>query len=599
MKLHMVKAIMCLACIVTSKVAMSQHPLDTVLLENDKSTSYEALLEEHKLTGLSFAVIDNYKVVFNKQVGMKAHGSKERIDSETAFSTASITKGVVGILAAMLDEQGKLDLDAPVSTYLKRWSMPDSPHTATTPVTLRHLLTHTAGTTQHGFTDFYMGDDIPSLVDSLEGNLPRYDKPISVTFKPGTSWRYSGGGFVIAQVAIEDHLETSLADLAQEMIFAPLNMHNTTFRQHGEKGFLTNIAKVHNQEQEIIKTGIPICPQIAPSGMWSTPTDMAALIIEMQLALSGKKTTTISKSVAQGVTRLETLDGVGGWSVGWMRYEGYGNIDWFSHGGSNTGTGGHVMGSMTKGKGLVIFGNGPNPARIPVINKVRDSVIAQLNWAEEIKGQVADFSPKQKAALQGRYVAPFNDVVEIREDNKELKMVSQFFTAELLPLNNGNFAMDGFSNQFSLRVNPADQKTYITYLRDGSDLLSYAMVKLDKGQKLPAEMAGKDNMQEVLIAYQRWQQAHPNSHLHTARVINREGYDKLKNGQVDAAITLFTVYTKLYPDDANAYDSLAEAYKAIGDIAMSIKHYKRAIEMNPNNVRAKQVLRELMESTSR
>jgi len=207
------------------------------------------------------------------------------------------------------------------------------------------VLSHTAGTTQHGFKDFYVGDELPTLVEVMEGgNLPD-TKKMDVDFIPGTKWRYSGGGYVIAQMAIEDHLGKPLAEIADEHLFTPLNLKNTTMIQPGEKGFPENAAKVHDSSGEIISKGLPVCPQTAPSGMWSTPTDMSLLIIEMQNALANKKTKVISPTVAKLVTR-HILDG---WSLGWAIFYKQGNRPWFSHGGANTGTGGHIFGTMEEG----------------------------------------------------------------------------------------------------------------------------------------------------------------------------------------------------------------------------------------------------------
>jgi CubicO group peptidase (beta-lactamase class C family) len=197
---------------------------------------------------------------------------------------------VTGTIAVMLAEKGVIDLDLPVSQYLKSWVLPASPLTKNKAITIRHLLTHTAGMTQGGFADFYLGDDIPTLIESLNGQkLPRYNKPISVKFEPETDWDYSGGGYVIAQVAIEDVTGKTLAQLAEEMLFKPLGMSHSTMYQHGHPKFLNNVAKVHDSEQKVIGTGLPICPQIAPSGMWSTALDMAKFVIEYQKALAGLK----------------------------------------------------------------------------------------------------------------------------------------------------------------------------------------------------------------------------------------------------------------------------------------------------------------------
>lgn len=75
-------------------------------------------------------------------------------------------------------------------------------------------MNHTAGSTQHGFADFYEGNEIPTIQPSLLGQIPRYDKEIEFLFTPGTSWQYSGGGYVIIQMALEDFLNKPIAELA-------------------------------------------------------------------------------------------------------------------------------------------------------------------------------------------------------------------------------------------------------------------------------------------------------------------------------------------------------------------------------------------------
>ena len=245
-------------------------------------------MAQYGLVGLSAVVFENYQIVWTKTWGHKAINMDEKIDPQTAFSTASISKAITATLFVLLEEKGLIDLEAPVNDYLQRWKLPENEFTKKVPVTFRHLLSHTAGTTQHGFADFYAGDEVPTILESVQGKLPRYDKPIEVVFEPGTQWSYSGGGYTLAQMALEDHLGKSLAELAAAYIFQPLGMQNTTMHQDGDAGFLSNVAKVHNEQGEVIKTGIPICPQTAASAMWSTPTDMAIFMIEIQVSLKKK-----------------------------------------------------------------------------------------------------------------------------------------------------------------------------------------------------------------------------------------------------------------------------------------------------------------------
>ena len=235
------------------------------LAKNDSILySVHDAMKSHGLKGVSAAVFEDYKIVWTGTWGIKDVESGEPIDNNTAFSTASIAKPITATLFAILEEKGLINLKDPVSKYLKRWKLPESEFLNNTELTFEHLLSHTAGTTQHGFDDFYVGDTIPTLVQSLKGQLPDYDKEISFQWTPGSNWSYSGGGYVIAQMAVEDSLGKSLADLADEYLFKPMALKNTTLKQPNEIGFLTNVAMAHDENGDIVGTGLPITQQVAP-----------------------------------------------------------------------------------------------------------------------------------------------------------------------------------------------------------------------------------------------------------------------------------------------------------------------------------------------
>jgi CubicO group peptidase (beta-lactamase class C family) len=572
--------------------------LSQVSLKDGQQQSYEQLLVNTKMPGLSLAIVEDYKIVYTRTAGVKEHGTNQKIDVDTAFSTASISKAVTGTVAAMLAEQGVLDLDVPVSKYLVRWKMPLSNLTKNKPITLRHLLTHTAGMSQGGFTDFYLGDpNIPTLIESLNGvKLPRYKKPISVTFEPGTSWNYSGGGYVIAQVAMEDITGKSLAQLAEEMIFKPLNMTNTTMYQHGNPKFLTNVAKAHDRNQEVIGTGIPICPQIAPSGMWSTAVDMAKWVIDYQKALAGKKSTVISPWVAKETTRIHTTEIMGGWGLGWMRLETDGNLDWFSHGGANTGVGGHVMATMKGGRAILVFGNGPNGIRMPAIDTLRASVVKAMGWKTLIVASSQKADSAVIKSMTGRYLGLRGEVVTVQNNGGTLMMTDgqgSDKSRALIYVGNGRFEIDQFNSQMDVQVNPADGHPYLAYYRKGTDFKSYAMRKLANGVQLPTEVASSGGFEAALAAYQKWQQQYPSSNFASANALNRAGYTQLMQKNFIGALNIFRVYTALHPQDANAFDSLGEAYMTAGDKPKARKSYARSLALNPDNTNAKNMLDKL------
>jgi CubicO group peptidase (beta-lactamase class C family)/TolA-binding protein len=574
--------------------------LSKVNLPDNTTLSYESFIKQAKVTGLSIAVVDDYQVVFSQVSGLKESGTQNKIDNNTAFSTASISKPVTATLVMMLAQQGKLDLDAPVNTYLKRWAIAPSDLTKNKTITLRNLLSHTAGMSQGGFADFHLGDDIPTPIESLNGiKLPRYKTPISIDFEPETNWNYSGGGYVIVQVAIEDLTGKSLAQLAEEMLFTPLDMQHTTMYQNGQAKFLTNVAKVHDIDQKVIRDGIPICPQVAPSGMWSTPLDMAKFTIEYQKALAGKPTKVISTWVAKQTTEVQTLKVSGGWSAGWMRFEAQGNLDWFSHGGSNTGTGGHVMATMQDGKGIMLFINATTQTRNPAITILIDNVVQSLQWTQPI---VSNQQPLPKALVDkitGRYLSPFDQIVTITQEHDKLNYHNPLqigggqFSGELHYLQDNRFALDAHSNTLGLETNPADKQVYLTLFRSGTALKDHAMRKLKQGEHLPFEVADKQDIKQSIQAYKVWQKQSPDSRLLSSNALNNAGYMALAKKDYQAAVNYFSVYSALYPDDANAFDSLAEAYMTKGDTQLALDNYKKSLVLNADNQNAKDMLKKL------
>lgn len=422
------------------------------------SLDIQKKLEQYKLAGFSLVVFENYEIVYSKQFGVKSINSQEKIDQNTAFSTASISKSITALLCHILEEKGLINLDEPVDNYLKRWHLPKSTFTEKNNPTWRQFLNHTAGTSQSGFEDYYEGDTIPTIQQSLLGQIPRYDKEIEFLFTPGTNWQYSGGGYVIIQMALEDTLKKPLAELAKEYIFSPLGMKNTTMLQPNQKGFLTNVALVHDKDEKVIKTGLPITPQVAASGMWSTPSDLAKLSIEVQNALRNKNNKVVSHTIAKRVTEVTALkNAVGGWGYGWQKSFGYNNYDWFSCNGSNTGVGGSVFGTMTDGNGFAILANGEKPNRIPVITQTQRKVLALMNWnGKAAYGDVQEMPSDLKEKLVGNYddfLYGMGMKTKIVEKNNRLYVESPILDVfkgkednELLYLKNGLFKIVDYPN---------------------------------------------------------------------------------------------------------------------------------------------------------
>lgn len=464
----MKNAIYLLLLIVT--VASAQTNKKVASKERDYSFLTDSLnidkqLEKYKLAGFSLVVFQNYKIIYSNQFGVKSIDSKEKIDQNTAFSTASISKPITALLCFMLEEKGLINLDTPIDGYLKRWHLPKSKFTENNSPTWRQFLNHTAGTTQSGFADYYEGDTIPTIKESLLGKIPRYDKEIDFLFTPGTSWAYSGGGYVIVQMALEDTFKKPIGELAREYIFAPLGLKNTTMIQPDEKGFPTNVALVHDENEKVIRTGLPITPQVGASGMWSTPTDLAKIAIEMQNALRNKNNKVISHNVAKKVTEVSALkDAVGGWSYGWQKSFGYNNYDWFVCNGSNTGVGGSVFATMTDGNGFTFLTNGEKPNRFPVMGNTQKMLLKLMDWDNKTSNDEIQEMP---STLKEKLVGTYDDFLyaqgvetKIVEKNNRLYVQSMLLDHfkgkndnELVYLKSGYFKIIDYPNLLKFDFN--------------------------------------------------------------------------------------------------------------------------------------------------
>ncbi|WCL52915.1 serine hydrolase domain-containing protein [Gimibacter soli] len=154
------------------------------------------------------------------------------VGPESRFQVASLSKWVTAWGVMKLVQDGRIDLDAPVSTYLTRWQLPDGPFDENG-VTVRRLLSHTAGLGDGlGYQGFGDGEAVQTLEESLTRAAdasPNAEGSTAVTAPPGEAWKYSGGGYTLLQLVIEEVTGQSFAAYMQQAVFAPLGMVDTSF----------------------------------------------------------------------------------------------------------------------------------------------------------------------------------------------------------------------------------------------------------------------------------------------------------------------------------------------------------------------------------
>jgi len=154
-------------------------------------------MRSYDVPGVSIALIDDGKIAWAKSYGARISGIDSAVDLLTLFQAASISKPVTAVATLRLVQAGKLDLDTDANQYLKSWQVPDNEFTTDIKVSLRDLLTHTAGTTVSGFLGYRPDRPLPTTGQILDGVTPARSKPVRVTRVPGTRYEYSGGGAVV------------------------------------------------------------------------------------------------------------------------------------------------------------------------------------------------------------------------------------------------------------------------------------------------------------------------------------------------------------------------------------------------------------------
>lgn len=325
--------------------------------------------------GVSIALIHDGELGWTRAYGVRGPGDSQAITPATRFPIASITKPIVGSAVLRLAEQGVLDLDVDVNHYLSSWTLPDSPHTQETRVTLRHLLSHSAGTTVYGFWGYRPSGPIPTLLQVLDGLPPANTAPVRVARTPGTRWSYSGGGYTIVQQLLIDVMQQSFPDLMSDLILMPLEMHESRFVVQPPPDEESISALGHDATGAPIADGWRAHPELAAGGLWSTPSDIAKWVIAVQRAHAGDKASLFSPEI----TRQLLTPQIENWGLG-AAIDGEGASKRFSHAGGKLGFRSYMVGYCERGQGAVIATNGERGDHLCV--EIAHSLARVYDWPE-------------------------------------------------------------------------------------------------------------------------------------------------------------------------------------------------------------------------
>src|SRR5258706_8414050 len=330
-------------------------------------------MAHYHVPGLSLAFIHNGTVGWTQAFGVARVGG-EPATPETLFQASSIGMPVTAAAVLRLVAQGKLNLDADVSQYLRSWKLPTNRITEQKKVTLRELLSHTAGATAHGFEDYAAGKQVPTLVQVLNGESPANSAPVTIDFVPRSQFRYAGGNYAIIQQILLDVTGESFPDLMQELVLQPLHMVHSTFQQPIPEKLQPLVATPYDKDGNAIAGGPRTSPVMAVGGLWTTPSDLALFALGIQNALAGKPGVIVSPSTAH-----EMLQAVlGEYGLGFS-IAGSGSNRYFWHPGATTGFLA-VLFAYQQGDGVVLMSNQQYSQALML--EVIHALAKQYGWTE-------------------------------------------------------------------------------------------------------------------------------------------------------------------------------------------------------------------------
>lgn len=302
--------------------------------------------------GVSVAVINQGKVEWARGYGVLEAGGDRAVTTETLFQAASISKPVTAMAALALVERGKLALDEDVNRKLILWKIPENDFTKDEKVTLRRLLSHSAGLTVHGFPGYAIDEPIPSLRAVLDGVKPANTKAIYPDLLPGSTCRYSGGGYCVAQQLMIDATDKPFPRLLEEIVLRPLGMKHSSYEQPLPSAKWGMAAVGHTSAGEAIKGKWHVFPEMAAAGLWTTPSDLARFAIELQKCRMGKSQRVLSPRMAQQMLTVQIEEAGLGIFLG-----GTGQMWRFGHDGSNVGFRATMVAYAETGCGAVVMAN--------------------------------------------------------------------------------------------------------------------------------------------------------------------------------------------------------------------------------------------------
>lgn len=344
-------------------------------------------MKHYQIPGVSFAIIQDFNIMTTQTYGYANVLGKEAITPKTLFAAGSLSKFITALAISKLEQSERIQLDTPVQQLLTSWDKIQQ-HATKDRITLKQLLSHTAGINIKNFEGYPSTAPLPLLTQILDGLPPANSPAIRSDSATIGRFQYSSGAYAIIQQALEDALGQEFEDMVKHQLFAPLQLTQSTFTQPVPAQF----GKASNGYSAGVENNT-LYPELAAKGLWSTPSDLATILIELQKSLKGNrsifttKTATallapISEDVTPGYRKYNPNFWLSDYGLGiaTIRRAGRTKAQYFTHGGDRQGFKSRIIAHMDKGYGAVVMVNTDHAEEF--IEELLRSIALTYHWED-------------------------------------------------------------------------------------------------------------------------------------------------------------------------------------------------------------------------
>ena len=400
--------------------------IPSVIIEGDslENFSLQERMKHYNIPGVSIAFINNGKLKWAKGFGYLTYDSIKAVNENTLFQAASISKPVAAMAALRLVEEGRLGLDDNVNDHLIGWQVEENNYTADEKVTLRRILSHSAGLTVHGFGGYTVTDTVPSVIQVLNGEKPANSGRIFPDTIPGSIYRYSGGGYTVMQKMLSDITGLEFPALMREKVLDDIGMTNSTYQQPLPADLEENAAAAHNPDGNMVEGRWHTYPEMAAAGLWTTPTDLLKYALEVQSSLKDESNKIISSEMTKEMLTPQINSHGLGPAVG-----GENESLRFSHGGANKGFRCQLIAFANNGQGVAIMTNSDNGGQL--LSEILRSFSQVYNWPiykPSVK-KIIEMPTEVLNSFVGNYSMMWQDnelILEIQVEDDHLHGIQQW-----------------------------------------------------------------------------------------------------------------------------------------------------------------------------